>query len=111
MQLTLLHGYPDNIGRRLTFVGYGNGPKSYVQVATAGGGDKVTVPRFQFYIDAIGGGLTVSKTYYVQPYPSGVGPRQTWALKWVVTATNAEAGAGIDLSAEQVQLAGLGGQY
>ena len=109
MQLTLLHGYPDNIGRRAAFVGWGAGPASYVQAAS--GGDVVTVPRFQFYIDFLDGNLSVSKTYYIQAFPTGIGARQTWALKWAVAATNVEVGAGVNLSAERVQLGGFGGQY
>ena len=51
------------------------------------------------------------KTYYIQAFPTGIGARQTWALKWVVAATNVEVGAGVNLSAERVQLGGFGGQY
>lgn len=107
MQLTMLHGYPDLIGRRSAFCGFGNGPKSYVT-----GGDPVTTGQFGYYIDAIeGNGYSVSGTYYTIPIPSAVGPRATWKLKWIVTATNVEVAAAVDLSAEKIQVSGLGGLY
>ncbi len=81
MQLTLLHGYPDFTGLRATFAGYGNGPSSYVT-----GGDTLTLPLYEYYIDAVfGSEYTVSGNYKVTPIPSGVGPRQTWSLKWSPT--------------------------
>lgn len=105
--LTLLKGYPDRIGKRFAFVGYANGPKSYIQ-----GGDPATLPGFQNYIDFIDGGvLSVSGTYYVISRPLAFGPRATWNIVWTVTATDAEVGAGVDLSAETIQLGGFGGVY
>lgn len=107
MQLTLLHGYPDLMGKRFGFVGYGNGPKSY-----ATGGDQVTLPGFQNYIDLLmSGGFAVSKTYYVDAVQAAVGPRQVWRLIWTVAATDAEVGNGVDLSAESIQVGGFGGVY
>lgn len=116
MQLTLLHGYPDYIGKRFSFCGFGKGPKSYaVKTGSAstvqGGGDVVQAPRFQNYFDIIFPAMSLSGTYIVYPYPVTSGPRQTWALQWVVKATGAEATAALDLSAETVQLAGFGGVY
>jgi hypothetical protein len=108
VQLTFLHGYPDRVGKRATFVGFGNGPKSY---ATAG--DPITLPIFQFYIDAMFGNgvLTVSKTYFVRAFPAGSGPRQAWSLKWYTASTGSEVSAATDLSAEVIQIGGLGGFY
>jgi hypothetical protein len=40
MQLTLLHGYPDLIGKRFAFVGYGTGPASYSRTT----GDAIALP-------------------------------------------------------------------
>lgn len=78
MQLTLLHGYPDFIGKRQAWAGYGNGPSSY-----ATGGDPIVLPQYENYIDAVFGPVySVSGNYLVTPIPSGVGPRQTWKLKW-----------------------------
>jgi hypothetical protein len=118
MQLTLLKGYPDFVGKRATFVGFGSGPASYTQLtavtapAVATGGDPVAVPLPNYYIDSIDGpGLTVSGTYYVRPVSSGVGARQKWALIWYVAATNAQVAAAVNLSAEQVQIGGKCGQY
>lgn len=108
MQLNLLHGYPDLVGKRSIFCGNGSGPTSYVT-----GGDPITVPQFQYYIDAILGGATLSTsgTYYVLAKSSGIGSRQTWKLVWTVTATDAEVSAGTNLSAETVQIGGFGGTY
>src|SRR5438552_3159133 len=60
MQLTLLNGYPDYIGKRFAFCGSGTGPKSYVQKAS--GGDPISVPRFQNYVDVIFPALSLSGT-------------------------------------------------
>lgn len=107
MQLTLLSGYPDNVGRRQIWAGYGTGPASYNATTR----DPLAFPRFQFYVDVIIPAVTVSGTYIVYGIAAGVGPRQQWALKWVTAATGAEVAAATNLSAEQVQLGGFGGQY
>ena len=116
MQLTFLHGYPDYIGKRFAFCGFGKGPKSYAvktgSASTAeGGGDVVQIPRFQNYFDIIFPAMSLSGTYLVYPYPVASGPRQTWSLKWVTASTGAEVSAATDLSAETVQLGGFGGVY
>lgn len=111
MQLTLLRGYPDYIGKRFAFVGYGNGPASYVQVTATAGGDPLLPLRFNNYFDLVEGGLTVSRTYIVRPVLAAVGPRAQYRLMWVVAATGSEAAAALNLSAEQVQLGGFGGVY
>jgi hypothetical protein len=78
MLLTLLHGYPDLIGRKFAWVGYGNGPTSYVTT-----GDPVSLPLPYTYIDAIfGGTITVSGTYYVTPSISQIVTRPAWKLIW-----------------------------
>jgi hypothetical protein len=117
MQLTLLKGYPDFVGKRATFVGWGNGPASYSQY-TAGiapaagtGGDPISLPLPNYYIDAASGGMSVSGTYYARATSSGVGPRQTWKLVWYVAGTNAQVAAAVNLSAEQIQIGGNCGQY
>jgi hypothetical protein len=111
MQLTLLHGYPDYVGKRFLLCGTGKGPASYVQVTTTGGGDPLAVPSFQRYADIWFPTLTVSGTYIVYPVPVAVGVRPTWRLKWVTASTGAEVSAATNLSAESVQLAGIGGDY
>jgi hypothetical protein len=119
MQLTLLKGYPDFVGKRATFVGYGSGPASYVQLvqgvapAAGTGGDPLTFLLPNYYIDSIdsAGVLTVSGKYFVRAISSGVGARQKWALVWYVTTGGAEVGAGVILSAEQIQIGGKCGQY
>lgn len=109
MKLTLLHGYPDNVGQRQIFDGYGSGPASYVQLAS--GGDVVSAPNFQFYFDNIFPAMSKSGTYLVYAFPTVMGARATWALKWVTASTGAEVSAAVDLSAEQVMLSGFGGNY
>lgn len=109
MQLTLLHGYPDRVGKRLIFCGSGVGPSSYV--VKASGGDPISIPAFQNYADVIFPAMSLSGTYIVYPYPSAVGPRATWSLQWVTKSTGAEVSTTTDLSAEKVQLGGFGGVY
>lgn len=111
MQLTLLHGYPDYVGRRLIWCGNGIGPKSYVAVTATGGGDPLALPGFQNYIDVAFPSLTVSRTYLVIPVPVIVGSKSTWRLKWVTQSSGTEVTAAVDLSAESVQLGGFGGVY
>jgi hypothetical protein len=113
MQLTLLKGYPDYVGKRQIFCGNGTGPTSYVQKTSTpnAGGDIVTYPPFQNYIDIIFPAMSLSGTYIVYPYPVVVGPRQVWALKWVTISTGTEVAASTNLSAESVQLAGFAGVY
>jgi len=108
MQLTLLRGYPDFVGKRATFVGWENGPASYSQAT----GDVVTLPQRNYYIDAVNGGATnsVSGNFYVRSQSSGVGPRMTWALIWY-TSLGVQVANGVNLSAEQVQIGGNCGQY
>lgn len=87
MQLTLLHGYPDLIGKRSAWCGYGNGPKSYVPLT----GDPLVVPQFQYYIDNVNGSvMSVSGNYQIIAKPSGVGPRQTWAAIWRYSGAQGE---------------------
>ncbi len=109
MTLTYLPGYPDRIGKRFAFVGTGNGPAAYVT-----GGDTVTLPSFQNYIDAILSSsiATVSGTYTVRAIPSVGGKRATWKLKWYTTAApQTEVSANTNLSAEVLVVAGFGGMY
>lgn len=107
MQLTLLSGYPDNVGRRHIWCGHGKGPSSYSQANK----DPLERIRLSWWYDAIIPALTTSGTYRVEGIASGVGPRQEWKLKWVVAATGAEVANGTNLSTQTVQLAGFGGQY
>lgn len=107
MNLTLYKGYPDRIGRRLAFAGFGTGPVSYSQTTR----DPISIPAFQNYIDVLHGAVSVSGTYTVQAIPSGSGPRATWKLRWIVFATGVEVANGFNLSGETVVLGGLGGTY
>lgn len=105
MQLTLLKGYPDFVGKRATFVGWGNGPASY----NATTGDVLTLPMPNYYIDAVPSRAdTLSSNFFVKIIPSGVGPRQKWALFWFTAAGAVASG---NLSAEQLQIGGWCGQY
>lgn len=115
MQLTLLHGYPDAIGRRKVYVGNGVGPKSYT--GGVAGGDAITGLPFQTYIDAIlGPVVSVSGNYIAIPQFAGIGARQTVKLRYFAFGTTtpaigAEVTNATDLSAEKFQFAFLGGQY
>lgn len=89
MQLTLLKGYPDYVGKRFMWAGYGNGPSSYV----FGVGDPIVLPRYENYIDSAFPAMSVSGNYIVQPQPTGVGTRQTWNVRWLYTQAQ---GLGVD---------------
>ena len=108
MQITFLKGYPDFVGKRATFVGFGNGPASYSQTT----GDVVTIPLSNWYIDAVGGGvMSVSGTYFVRSQAAGTGARQAWTLHWYASSGGAEVSNAVNLSAEKLQLSGNIGQY
>jgi|SRR5215831_7988019 len=116
MQLKMLSGYPDNVGRRHLWCGYGPGPTAYAPVSPTAG-DVLQPPRFQFYFDSVIPGTSfnpttnVAGTYLVYGVAFGVGARLVWKLKWVTASSGAEVAAGTDLSAFQVQLSGFGGQF
>lgn len=107
MIFNLNPGYPDRMGKRFAFVGSGVGPTSYSQTTK----DPIALPGYQNYIDSMTGASTVSGTYIVRPIPSAIGPRGTWKLTWIVTATGAEVANAVNLSAEKVVLSGFGGVY
>jgi hypothetical protein len=90
MQLTFLQGYPDYIGRRFAWAGFGPGPSSYVA-----GGDAISFPRFQNYIDTVEGSLTPDGVYLVLGRPSAVGPRATWYAVWQFATTGSVASLAI----------------
>jgi hypothetical protein len=107
MQLTVLTGYPDNVGRRHIFAGHGKGPASYNHTTK----DPLERIRFQLYYDVVFPATTVSGTYTVIPIPSGVGPRVEWKLKWVKADDGDEVAAGHNLSNEEIQIGGFAGQF
>jgi hypothetical protein len=112
MQITFLKGYPDYVGKRFIWAGFGNGPASYANTGTnATSGDVIVFPRFQNYIDLVLGDFSVSGTYYVHAQQATVGARPAWRLRWYVAATNAEVANLVNLSAEQIQIGGFGGVY
>ena len=107
MILNLLHGYPDNIGRRFAYAGWGLGPTSYSQTTA----DPIQLPGYQNYIDSMQVSPSVSGTFYARAIPSGKGPRATWKIKYYVAATNAEVANAVNLSAEVFNVSGFGGVY
>lgn len=109
MQLTLLKGYPDLMGRRRAFAGYGTGPAVY----NATTGDPLILPGYENYIDAVFGGvLDTTGTIIAYAKPSGYGPRQSWALFYATAssgaalANNSTAAAGLVF-----QIGGFWGEY
>jgi hypothetical protein len=98
--------YPDFVGRRALFVGFGNGPSSY----TAGAGDPVTLNLPNYYIDALCGGvMSTDGTTYAMAGPSGSGVRQTWNLYYYVASSGAQASG--NLSAKVFQIGAFVGQF
>lgn len=118
MQLTVQHGYPDLIGRKRVYVGTGTAPTSYTIWATGTpptGGDPITGLPFQTYIDSIPGvAVSTDGTYIAIPQAYGVGPRQTWVLRYFAftnTGVGSEATTGTNLSTKKFQIFFIGGQY
>lgn len=112
MILTFLNGYPDYIGYRQAFAGYGTGPSAYVT-----GGDPTTLINARRLIDVLfGPALTLSNNYFVVPYPAATGERQVWYAKWYYAKSSlgtvwTEVSSGTNLSGETVQMAGYCGQF
>ena len=108
MQLTLLKGYPDLIGRRMAFCGYGTGPTSYNSTT----GDTITIPGYERYIDIV---LEAAEdptgTYYAVARPSAVGARATWSLFWFTASNSTPVSNATNLSAYSLQIAGFMGEY
>ena len=113
MQITFLHGYPDYIGKRFAWCGYGNGPASYVNTgAAATSGDPISFPRYDNYIDSVeSDAVSVSGNYYYLAQPSLAGPRAVWKLRYFTVGTSTEVTNATNLSAELFMLSGLGGVY
>jgi hypothetical protein len=109
MQLTLLKGYPDLIGRRQAICGYGTGPAVYNNVT----GDVITIPGYERYIDAIFGGvLDTTGVILAHAKPSGSGARQTWALFYTTLSTGLPlANASTAASGLIFQVGGFAGEY
>ncbi len=108
MQLTLLKGYPDLIGRKQVVVGFGNGPKPYSQA----NGDPVTIPGYERYIEMLFGGvMSTDKSTIAIAQPGGYGPRQTWSLFYYVASSNARVSDAADLSALVFQIGGITSEY
>lgn len=119
MQVTLLHGYPDLVGRRRMYTAFGVGPTSYVQYGVGPpvvGGDVLTGLPFQTYIDSLQGAYSSDGTIFAMPIPNATGPRQTWRFRYFnVSASTpgigAEVTAATNLSTKNFQFFFIGGQY
>lgn len=107
MILIMNPGYPDRIGKRFAFAGYGVGPASYNSTTK----DVFALPGYQNYVDVLHGAVSVSGTYIIRPIPTTVGNRNVWKISWIVLATGVEAANATNLSAEKVVLGGTGGTY
>lgn len=109
MQLTLLKGYPDLIGRRQAFCGTGTGPAIY----NATTGDPVIVPGYERYIDIV---LEVPQdptgAFYAVARPTLAGARASWALHYFIASTSVEvANNSTSLAAINFVVAGFMGEY
>lgn len=107
MDITLYHGYPDLVGKRSMWAGYGS-PGVY-----ATGGVSINILAYQYYIDSVdsSGILSVSGNYWGRAIPSGKGPRATWKFKLYAVGSFTEVTNATDLSAETFVLSGKGGTY
>ena len=106
MQLTLLPGYPDLIGRRAAFVGYGAGPASYSQTT----GDPISIPGK--YIDIVlEAAQDPTGSYFAIARPSFNGPRATWTLHWYNSSNSTEVSNATNLSTYSLMIGGFYGEY
>jgi hypothetical protein len=104
VDITLNKGYPDFVGLRTLYCGSGAGPTSYTT-----GGEALNIATFQYHVDSVDSCASVSGTYWGIGIPNATGPRATWKLLLFVTATGAQVGSGVNLSAEKFVVSGKGG--
>lgn len=112
MQITFLKGYPDYIGKRYAWAGFGNGPSSYAPAT----GDPVFFPRYDNYVDAIPDCSSQSGNYTLKFVPSLVGARAAWSAFWyysgrqgVLSVVQLAAGVGMTVGSYTVAATGGGG--
>ena len=82
-------------------------PSSYANP----GGDVVLLPGFQYYLDSVVAGMSLSGNYIVRVQATTLGTRTTFILRWFATSGGAEVTNGTSLAGETVRLSGLGGTY
>jgi hypothetical protein len=120
----LLSGWPTSFGDKKASVFLHQGPVAYAQVVinagqAVAGGDVVTDTeagiRYFDWLDASMGsddGQYRISAFVANRNTPGQGtaamPSRTVRLRWMVTATGAEVGAGVDLSARTVRLFAIG---
>lgn len=107
MDITLYQGYPDRVGRRFIWAGYGS-PGTY-----ATGGVSIVLPGFELYIDSVdsSGILSLSGNYWGQAIPSAKGPRATWKFIIYSAGGFTQVPDKTNLAAETFVLSGKGGTY
>jgi hypothetical protein len=98
--------YPDFVGKRAIFVGSGPGPA----VSSNTVGDPVSLQMPNYYIDAVLDGSSTDGLYYVQAFPTGIGPRQTINL-FYFTKAGAQVTPGTNLSGSTFVISCFVGQY
>ena len=112
------YGYPTSIGNKMLSVVGQAGPSSYTQVTTGTipvtGGATVEAKAFGLkLLDVLYAGMSDTGAYRVEAIPvsdtdNPNGASTSYRLRWVVTATGAEAAAAADLSAQTVRLTAIG---
>lgn len=112
MNITFLKGYPDYIGKRFAWAGFGTGPASYNPAV----GDPVLFPRYDNYVDAIPSCMSVSGNYELKFVPSAAGARATWNAYWyysgregVTSVVQNVAGSGMTAGTYALSASGGGG--
>ena len=107
MQITLFPGYPDLMGRRQAFVGYGAAPTTY----SSSVGDQIVIPGYEKYIDCILEiPLDSTGTAYGVAKPSFAGPRATWNIIYY-TAAGALVTTASQLAGLNFVVSGFFGEY
>lgn len=102
--ITPVRGWSDIWGGKAMNVCDYAGPTSYVT-----GGDTIEPKQFGVRnFEYLSASETTNGTYYIRFRPSATGPTQTWKAVWYVTATNAEVGAGVNVSGSSAKVFGFG---
>jgi hypothetical protein len=98
--------YPDFVGRRALFVGNGPGPA----VSSRTVGDIVSLALPNYYIDAVLDGASTDGLYYIQAFPTAVGPRASWSV-FYFTSAGAQVTNATNLSGSTFVISAIVGQF
>jgi len=98
--------YPDFVGKRAIFTGYGTGPVSSSNTV----GDVLSVALPSYYVDAFLDGASIDGLYTVIGFPTAITPRSPINL-FYYTKAGAQVTPGTNLSGSTFMISCFVGQY